>query len=170
MLPAGQAPAGFDASEAAFVGTAAGLAHVQDSGWVGRSGTRFGTEGLSRRLEALSLSAADLPWEGQLVTSVHARDLGWLDPVGDGGQAGTTGESRRLEAVAITLEGDAAAHASVWYRVHSQDYGWLGWAHDGQEAGTTGLAKRAEAIDVQVLPQGQLPRGYDASQAACVNG
>jgi hypothetical protein len=28
------------------------------------------------------------------------------------------------------------------------------------------LAKRAEAIDVQVLPQGQVPRGYDATQGA----
>jgi hypothetical protein len=44
----------------------------------------------------------------------------------------------------------------------------LGLAHDGEDAGAAGLAKRAEAIDVQVLPQGQLPRGYDASRAACV--
>ena len=56
----------------------------------------------------------------------------------------------------------------MWYRVHSQTYGWLGWAHDDEPAGTIGQAKRAEAIDVQVLPQGQLPRDYDASQAACV--
>jgi hypothetical protein len=41
---------------------------------------------------------------------------------------------------------------------------------DGALAGTTGLAKRAEAIDVQVLPQSQVPRGYDAGKAACVNG
>ena len=43
-----------------------------------------------------------------------------------------------------------------------------GVGHDGAEAGTTGLSKRAEAVEVQVLPQGQVPRGYDASQAACV--
>ena len=88
----------------------------------------------------------------------------------DGALAGTTGQSRRLEAVRISLTGDAAGEGeySVWYRVHSQSHGWLGWAHDGQEAGTTGLSKRAEAIDVQVLPQGQVPRGYDASRAACV--
>ncbi|MBR3225418.1 MAG: hypothetical protein IKF78_08855 [Atopobiaceae bacterium] len=90
----------------------------------------------------------------------------------DGALAGTTGQARRLEAVRVSLTGVAAkdGNYSVWYRVHSQSYGWLGMAHDGQEAGTTGLAKRAEAIDVQVLPQGQVPRGYDASKAACVNG
>ena len=58
----------------------------------------------------------------------------------------------------------------IYYRVQAQTYGWLGWAHDGEPAGTAGLAKRAEAIDVQVLPQGQVPRGYDASKAACVTG
>ena len=90
----------------------------------------------------------------------------------DGATAGTTGESRRLEAVCVRLTGEAAqeGNLSVWYRVHSQDRGWLGWAHDGEVAGTTGLSKRAEAIEVQVLPQGQVPRGYDAGKAACVNG
>ena len=84
--------------------------------------------------------------------------------------AGTTGQSRRLEAVRVRLTGEAAkkGNYSVWYRVHSQDYGWLGWTCDGEPAGTTGLSKRAEAIDVQVLPQGQVPKGYDASRAACV--
>ena len=90
----------------------------------------------------------------------------------NGAQAGTTGQARRLEAVRISLTGEAAkkGNYSVWYRVHSQTFGWLGWTCDGEPAGTTGLAKRAEAIDVQVLPQGQEPRGYDASKAACVNG
>ena len=109
---------------------------------------------------------------GGITYEVHARGIGWMPAASDGGMAGTEGQSKRLEAVRISLTGDAAKDGgySVWYRVHSQSYGWLGWAHDGQEAGTTGLSKRAEAIDVQVLPQGQLPRGYDANKAACVNG
>ena len=49
-----------------------------------------------------------------------------------------------------------------------QAHGWLGWAHVGAEAGTTGLAKCAEAIGVQELPQGQVPKGCDASKAAYV--
>ena len=70
----------------------------------------------------------------------------------------------------IRLTGEAAQEGnySVWYRVHSQNQGWLGWAHDGEDAGTEGLSLRAEAIDVQVLPQGQVPAGYDAGKAACV--
>ena len=57
----------------------------------------------------------------------------------------------------------------MWYRVHSQTFGWLGWARDGADAGTTGLSKRAEAVELQVLPQGQTPSDFDASQAACVS-
>ncbi|MDO4798768.1 MAG: hypothetical protein Q4A01_12205 [Coriobacteriales bacterium] len=80
-------------------------------------------------------------------------------------------ESRRVEAIKVTLTGDMAKDGafSVWYRVHSQNYGWLGWACDGDPAGTTGLSKRAEAIEVQVLPQDQVPAGYDASVPACVS-
>ena len=70
----------------------------------------------------------------------------------------------------MRLSGRLADTHSVWYRVHAQNFGWLGWTCDGEPAGTTGLSKCAEAIDVQVLPQGQVPRGYDASRAACVNG
>ena len=98
---------------------------------------------------------------------VHVQNTGWTGRAQDGELAGTTGQSRRLEAVRVSLTGDALMDDySVWYRVHSQTYGWLGWAHDGEPAGTAGLAKRAEAIDVQVLPQGQVPRGYDATQRA----
>ena len=98
---------------------------------------------------------------------VHVQNTGWTGRARDGELAGTTGQSRRLEAVRVSLTGDALMDDySVWYRVHSQTYGWLGWAHDGEPAGTAGLAKRAEAIDVQVLPQGQVPRGYDATQRA----
>ena len=98
---------------------------------------------------------------------VHVQNTGWTGRARDGELAGTTGQSRRLEAVRVSLTGDALMDDySVWYRVHSQTYGWLGWAHDGEPAGTAGLAKRAEAIDVQVLPQGQVPRGYDSTQCA----
>ena len=169
VLPKGENPAGYEEGKASFVGAATADMHVQDAGWTGaRSALEFGTTGQSRRLEAVRLSMPGLPVGGGIRYEVHAQDKGWMAAVADGALAGTTGQSRRLEAVRISLTGDASKEGnySVWYRVHSQDYGWLGWAHDGAEAGTSGLSKRAEAIDVQVLPQGQLPRGYDASKPA----
>ena len=106
---------------------------------------------------------------GGIAYEVHAQGIGWMGEVADGTLAGTTGQSRRLEAVRATLTGDMANEFSVWYRVHSQTYGWLGWTCDGAPAGTTGLSKRAEAVDVQVLPIGQFPDGFDGS-AACIVG
>ena len=37
-------------------------------------------------------------------------------------------------------------------------------------ARTTGLSKRGEVLEVQVLPSGQVPDGYDAGQVASVDG
>ncbi len=176
VLPQGEVPEGYAEGEASYIGAATASVHVQRSGWTGaRSALEFGTTGQSRRLEAIRLSVPNQPLAGGISYEVHAQGKGWMPAETDGALAGTTGEAKRLEAVRISLTGDMAPKQdgtgySVWYRVHSQTYGWLGWAHDGQDAGTAGLAKRAEAIDVQVLPQGQVPRGYDAGKAACVNG
>ena len=171
VLPKGQKPADHVDGQASYVGAATGRAHVQGVGWASpKNPLELGTTGKGRRLEAIRLSVPNQPADGGISYEVHAQGIGWMPAAADGALAGTEGQSRRLEAVRISLTGDLAKEGnySVWYRVHSQTYGWLGWAHDGQDAGTAGLAKRAEAIDVQVLPQGQVPRGYDASKAACV--
>ena len=169
VLPDGQVPADYVEGQASYIGAVTGDAHVQGIGWTGNgSALEFGTAGQSKRLEAISLSIPNQPEAGGISYEVHAQGIGWMGEVADGALAGTTGQSRRLEAVRISLTGDMNADYSVWYRVHSQTYGWLGWAKDGDPAGTAGLSKRAEAIDVQILPVGQFPDGYDAAQAACV--
>ena len=87
-----------------------------------------------------------------------------------------TGDST-IEAVELTIGGNVTVtnsitltipagkkltvEGSIEYRGHVQGAGWASPA-------TVGLSKRAEAVDVQVLPQGQLPSGYDAGKAACV--
>ena len=172
VLLKGEAPAGYAVGQASYVGAVSANVHLQNSGWTGsRSALEFGTTGQSRRLEAIRLQAPATPVPAGISYEVHAQNRGWMPAAADGALAGTTGQSKRLEAVRISLTGEAAKEGnySVWYRIHSQDYGWLGWAHDGKPAGTTGLGRRAEAIDVQVLPQGQVPKGYDASRAACVS-
>ena len=144
---------------------------VEEVGWTAWGDSLlFGTTGEARRLEAFRFALADQPLAGGIEYAAHVQGVGWQPSASDGAVAGTEGESRRVEALRIALTGEMAAEYSVWYRVHSQSYGWLGWAHDGEEAGTTGLAKRAEAVEVQVLPAGQVPAGYDSSVAACVVG
>lgn len=45
----------------------------------------------------------DQPVAPAVFYSVHAADIGWMDDVSSGETAGTTGESRRIEAIEIKL-------------------------------------------------------------------
>jgi uncharacterized protein YjdB len=62
--------------------------------------------------------------------------------------AGTTGQSRRMEAIRIRLAGCGILR--VQYQVHVAGQGWLPWVSDGQMAGTTGQSRRMEAIRIQL--------------------
>jgi len=85
-----------------------------------------------------------------------AREVGGYSVGGKGamlswGIAGTTGESRRLEAVRIRLDNCTIIGARVKYRVHVQAKGWLPYVYDDQIAGTTGEARRIEAIQARII-------------------
>ena len=168
VLPKDQTPTDANTSKASFVGAVSGRTHVQNVGWSAISGTSLGTTGRGLRMEALALNAPSLPESCGITYEAHVQDIGWQGERENGKVAGTERQSKRIEAVRISLTGEAAKSYSVWYRVHSQDYGWLGWTHDGKDAGTEGLAKRAESMEVQILPEGQYPNGYDSSQRAFV--
>lgn len=84
---------------------------------------------------------------GSISYEVHLRDLGWINAIYDGQVAGTTGQSRRMEAITIALSG---IDGVLTYQVHVQDYGWLGKVSEGQVAGTTGQSKRMEAIIINL--------------------
>ncbi len=91
--------------------------------------------------------------------SVHAQTYGWMDTVSDGASAGTSGESKRLEAIAISLR-NSSVSGSIQYRVHRQTYGWEDdWKSDGAVSGTTGEGKRLEAIQIKLT--GQMAQKYD---------
>ena len=72
----------------------------------------------------------------------HVQDIGWQDVVGEGQEAGTTGQSKRVEAIKIFSPGIA-------YRAYLQDTGWTDWVSNGQECGTTGESRRLEAIEIK---------------------
>ena len=141
--------------------------HVQDLGWQdwAKDGAIAGTSGKSKRLEAIKIKLGESA-DGGISYSTHIQDIGWQEKKSDGELSGTEGQSKRLEAVKIGLTGKVAEGHSVWYRVHAQDYGWLGWAKDGEKAGTEGYSTRLEAVEVVVLPQGEFPEGYSASEPA----
>jgi len=111
-------------------------AHIQNLGWQDGEQT-IGTVGQSLRLEAVKIDLQGVEYRA------HVQDIGWLDWVASGEVAGTTGESRRMEAIQIV--------GPVQYRAHVQDIGWMDWVNSGETAGTTGQSKRLEAIEIKML-------------------
>ena len=168
VLPKGQVPDDYDSSvDAMKKKTLSYSAHIQDYGTQADYSDSvdepitLGTTGKGKRLEGLTLQLdGDLSQLG-ISYGAHIQDIGWQEDRSNGSFAGTTGQSKRIEALHIAL-GDSSVY-SIWYRAHVQGYGWLGWAKDGENAGTVGLSKRMEAIELVILPKGQTPPEYDPS-------
>ena len=90
---------------------------------------------------------------------VHRQTYGWESEwKSDGAESGTTGESKRLEAIKIKLPDGMSG--SVQYRTHIQSIGWESeWKSDGALSGTSGKAKRLEAIQIKLT--GKIKDNYD---------
>ena len=136
-------------------------AHVSNIGWMGAvaGGETAGTTGRGLPLEALRLVLSDASTgeplgADALSVEAHVSGVGWQAAVGNGGTAGTTGQSRAAEALRVRLSADLSARYTVWYRVHSAEFGWLGWACDGADAGSAGYGRAVQAVQVAVLPKG----------------
>lgn len=142
--------------------------HVQDNGWEAyrRNGQLSGTEGQSKRLEAIKIFLPNESSSCHINYQVHIQDIGWQNWVKDGQLAGTEGQSKRLEGIKITLSG--MPQYSVMYRVHVQDYGWQEWKKNGEFAGTEGQSKRLEAIEIKIVKTNYLGIA-SPSQTAKIN-
>jgi uncharacterized protein YjdB len=141
--------------------------HVQSYGWQDDvnndktwkyNGALSGTTGESKRLEAIMIKVTG-PADLGVAYNTHVQSRGWQASTTDsskwkkdGALSGTSGKSKRLEAIQIKLTGADADKYNIYYRVHAQTYGWLGWAKNGEIAGTSGQSKRLEAIEIVILP------------------
>ena len=140
-----------------------GMAHVQDQGdtaavWNAETGEiTLGSRGLSRRLEKININISfenNTGYAGSLEYRVHIQDIGWTEWLPAGSDAGTAGQSKRLEGIEIRLTGELASYYNVVYRAHIQDYGDAqGWVANGALAGSTGESKRVEEIKVKLEPK-----------------
>ena len=81
--------------------------HVQNIGTVHLDNiepdTLIGTIGKSLRLEAFRLHLTGVP-DKKLYYEAHVQDIGWQGVRKDGEMAGTTGQSKKIEAVRIWVE------------------------------------------------------------------
>lgn len=128
-------------------------AHIQDIGWQDWKDNRqeAGTEGQSKRMEAIVLDFGDEELNAQIEYRAHVQNIGWQDWVHGGQQCGTTGQSLRVEAVQIRLTGELGEKFEIYYQVHIADFGTLDCVRDGECAGSEGFSKRMEAITISLV-------------------
>ena len=131
-------------------------AHVQHLGTlpVVRDGQIAGTTGAGYNMEGLYIDLRTLRQkypEAKLAAKVHIQGIGWkkYDNVEHDALMGTTGQSKRIEAIELEMTG-LPEGMNVYYRPHLEDIGWTGWIAGGFSAGTVGIKKAIEAIQIKV--------------------
>lgn len=113
-----------------------------NSGYNTRSGRDIWANTVKYRAHITSIPS-NLP-TGNVCYRAHVQDLGWSPLVCDGRTGGTTGQSRRMEAVQVY-----ARSGSICYRSHLGGIGWEGaYACNGQVSGTVGQGRRMEAFQI----------------------
>jgi N-acetylmuramoyl-L-alanine amidase len=80
-----------------------------------------------------------------VVYEAHVESIGWQGAKKDGQTAGTTGKSKRLEALTVKLEN---TDAKLEMKAHIQDKGWTAVRTNGEVIGTIGESLRIEAISI----------------------
>lgn len=82
------------------------------------------------------------PFKSPLIYQAHIQEIGWQSDRTNDQVAGTTGESKRLEALTISYQG-------IKFRSHIENLGWTSWRESGEVIGTVGKSLRIEAIEIQ---------------------
>lgn len=96
-------------------------------------------------LMMLLFAAQNVSAQAQFSCQAHVEGYGWMQAVGNGEVAGTTGQAKRLEALIINFS------EGIQYSAHVQNIGWQNWANSGGVAGTVGQGLRMEAIRIKLL-------------------
>ena len=139
--------------------------HCQTYGWLGwtKNGETAGSSGYSKRLEAIQIMLVDkgtgapgdtgysyLSADTGVRYQTHVQTYGWQGMKTNGYEAGTTGQSKRLESIQLSLK-NQPYKGDLEYQTHVQTYGWeKDWKKNGQKSGTEGQSKRLEAIRIRL--------------------
>ena len=99
---------------------------------------------------------------GTIEYRAHCQTDGWKDWVSGGALCGTSGESKRLEAVQMRLTGSLGKLYDIYYRVYIEEFGWMGWTLNGASAGSAGYSLGIKAIQVQLVNKLKEGPGSDA--------
>lgn len=89
----------------------------------------------------------------------HVSNIGWMSSKRDGSTAGTTGQSKAVEALKVRIL-NPVEDGSVQIDAHVSGIGWRGWdTPSASEGGTTGQGRAVEAVRLRLT--GSLAKDYD---------
>ncbi|MFQ9668278.1 glucosaminidase domain-containing protein, partial [Thomasclavelia spiroformis] len=93
-----------------------------------------------------------------VVYKTYIEGYGWQDLKKDGELSGTSGESKRIEAIRIALENQKYS-GDIEYQSHVVGIGWQSKRKNGELSGTEGQSKRIEAVRINLT--GEMEKNYD---------
>jgi uncharacterized protein YjdB/uncharacterized protein YvpB len=88
----------------------------------------------------------------------HIQDIGWQGVKSNGQLSGTTGQSKRMEAMKIAVD-NLPVSGGIEYRSHVQDIGWQNYVANNTITGTVKQSKRMEALSIRLT--GELAQHFD---------
>lgn len=141
--------------------------HVSNIGWLGwtSNGNAAGTTGYNNRnIEAIQIrlipkgsnapgNTNDNYRENYIVEyQAHVSNVGWQTTKYNGEVAGTTGQGKKIEAIAIAIN-NKSLKGNIYYQTYVQGSGWQSEKNEGIISGTTGQSKRIEAIKIRITDE-----------------
>ena len=106
----------------------------------------------SGSLDQLQATITNNGISGGISYTAHVANVGWTSAVSNGATIGTAG--KQIEAITVSLTGQAASVYDVYYRVNSEGHGWMGWAKNGEKAGTQGMSQAVRAVQITLVVKG----------------
>lgn len=136
--------------------------YIEDFGWLGwaKNGETAGSTGFALHSEAIQIKlvkknakierGGSATFEKPALTyKVACATDGWNQKVKEGEMAGTTGQSKAMEAINLTLK-DNKGKSGIEYNVHVANIGWLDWKSSGTAVGTVGSGNAIEAVQMKL--------------------
>ncbi|MBO0470863.1 C39 family peptidase [Enterococcus sp. DIV0242_7C1] len=147
---------------------------AQNFGWLDWSvnGQNSGTTGFSYEIKGIQIQLVE---KGQAAPGKttrpfvqykkpnikyqsHIQDIGWQGVKSNGQLSGTTGQSKRMEAMKLTVD-NLPVSGGIEYRSHVQDIGWQDYVANNAVTGTVKQSKRMEALSIRLT--GELAQHFD---------
>ena len=113
-------------------------------------GGSSGGDGTGRPIDTLTLDLDGLGVPGDLSFEVCQGGV-WSRPAASGETLGERGSA--IQAVRMSLTGEAAERYDLVYRADVAAVGWLGWTSDGAAAGAPNVTS-IDAVQARLLPKG----------------